>query len=504
MTFAILPVKFKEKVWRILSMTRFIGRENELETLEGLLKKKSASLVVIKGRRRIGKSRLIEEFAKQHPYEAFYRFAGLPPTPETTPQSQKDVFLGQLISQFGTPLDIAGIQSDWALLFKALAMKSQKGRIILLFDEISWMGSKDPDFLGKLKDAWDVYFKKNDQLILIICGSVSTWIEENILSSTGYLGRISLDLTLKELSLADSAKFFGAYADQVSTYDKFKVLAITGGVPLYLEHVRPEISAEENITALCFRQSGLLYREFDNIFSDLFSKRSALYKKIVESLAKGALTREEICEQVDLVSLSNIGGYLNDLIISGFISQDRTWQLKTGRPAKTSHYRVCDCYSRFYLKYIETNKHKIEHDQLMNIKVSALTQWSTIMGLQFETLVLNNRRLIWESLKISPEEIIFDNPYFQNKTKRHQGCQIDYLIQTKFNTVYLCEIKFSQREIGSSVIEEIQEKIKRLSLPNNFSYRPVLIHVNGVTEDVEESGYFAKIISLGDWLKTGI
>lgn len=479
---------------------QFIGREQELTTLAGLIKKKSASIIVIKGRRRIGKSRLVEEFAKRHAFEAFYRFAGISPTQTTTAQSQRDVFLGQFINQFGAPIDNTEIQSDWTILFKTLAKKTEKGPTILLFDEISWMGSKGPDFLGKLKDAWDVYFKQNDKLILIICGSVSTWIEKNILSSTGYLGRISLDLTLKELPLADSAKFWGSHAKQVSAYEKFKVLAVTGGVPLYLEHIHPDISAEENITALCFRQSGLLYREFDNIFSDLFSKRSALYKKIVESLTKGALTREEICEQVDQVSLSNIGEYLQDLMISGFISQDRTWQLKTGRPAKMSRYRICDCYSRFYLKYIEPNKHKIEHDQLIANKVSSLTQWSSIMGLQFETLVLNNRRLIWETLKIAPEEIIFDNPYFQNKTKRHPGCQIDYLIQTKFNTVYVCEIKFSQKEIGSSIIEEVEEKIQRLSLPKHFSYRPVLIQTNGVSEELEDSGYFSNIINLETWL----
>lgn len=479
-------------------MSRFVGRENELAALESLYKKTSASLVVIKGRRRIGKSRLVEEFAQRNSCEAFYRFAGLPPTKATTAQSQRDVFAGQLISQFGTMIDMAEIQSDWSRLFKALADQTQKGRIILLFDEISWMGSKDPDFLGKLKDVWDVYLKKNDQLILIICGSISIWIEENILSSTGYLGRVSLDITLRELPLVDCAKFWGTYAAQVSPYEKFKILAITGGVPLYLEHIRPEISAEENITALCFRQSGLLYREFDHIFSDLFSKRSTLYKKIVESLASGAITREEICQQVEHVSLNSIGEYLKDLIISGFVSQDLTWQLKTGRPGKIHRYRICDCYSRFYLRYVEPNKHKIEHGQLLSNKVSSLTQWSTIMGLQFETLVLNNRQVIWDLLKIAPEEIVFDNPYFQNKTKRQMGCQIDYLIQTKFNTVYVCEFKFSQREIGSSVIEEVQEKIQRLALPKNFSYRPVLIHVNGITEDLQESGYFSTFINFGD------
>jgi hypothetical protein len=275
---------------------------------------------------------------------------------------------------------------------------------------------------------------------------------------------------------------------------------VTGGVPLYLEHIRPDISAEENITSLCFRQSGLLYREFDNIFSDLFSKRSALYKKIIESLAKGPSTQEEICERIGHSRSSNIKDYLEDLITSGFIIRDQTWQLKTGKPGRINRYRICDCYSRFYLKYIETNRHKIEHDQFLTQSVSTLTQWNAMMGLQFETLVLNNRKLIWGALNVSPEEIIFDNPFFQQPTKRFSGCQIDYLIQTKFNSVYVCEIKFSQKEINVSIIEEVQEKINKLALPKHFSYRPVLIHVNGITDELEDSGFFKNMINFGDWL----
>ena len=109
--------------------------------------------------------------------------------------------------------------------------------------------------------------------------------------------------------------------------------------------------------------------------------------------------------------------------------------------------------------------------------------------------------MIWKILNIPPEEIICDNPYFQNTTKLHQGCQIDYLIQTRFNTLYIIEIKFLQKEITTSIIQEMQEKIKRLSLPKYFSYRPVLIHVNGVNEEVSDSNFFAKIINFGDLLK---
>ena len=181
--------------------TSFVGRKIELEKLKGFFQKKTASLIVIRGRRRIGKSRLVEEFAKNF---TFYSFAGLAPTPKTTAQSQRNEFSQQLSKQAKMPeMQV----DDWSKLFYLLWEKVKTNRVILLFDEISWMGEKDPDFLGKLKNAWDLMFKKNPQLILILCGSASSWIEENILNNTGFLGRISYTLTLGELPLKECNHF---------------------------------------------------------------------------------------------------------------------------------------------------------------------------------------------------------------------------------------------------------------------------------------------------------
>ena len=148
----------------------FIGRQSELAELQRQAQKNIASLIVIKGRRRIGKSRLIEEFCKNY---KSYTFVGLPPHGKTTKASQLNEFASQLASN----LNLENIQaSDWNQLFLLLAKRTSKGRYIIVLDEISWIGTKDPDFLGKLKNAWDMHFKKNPKLILIICGSASTWI----------------------------------------------------------------------------------------------------------------------------------------------------------------------------------------------------------------------------------------------------------------------------------------------------------------------------------------
>lgn len=457
--------------------------------LNELFKKKSASLVVIRGRRRIGKSRLAQEFSSETPH---YIFSGLPPTNNISAADQKEEFARQLQRELKIPLPRA---DDWGDLFWHLAQQTQKGKTVLVLDEISWMGSKDSTFLGKLKTAWDLYFKNNPQLILILCGSISSWIEKNILSSTGFLGRISLDITLEELSLTECNEFWNAEQNKVSAFDKLKVLSITGGVPRYLEEILPNQSAETNIQRLCFRKEGFLFSEFERIFSDLFSKRSAIYKKIVERLADGPCELKDIYKVLKVVKNSLVSEYMDDLITAGFVSRDFTWHLKTGLDAKLSHYRLKDNYLRFYLKYIEPNKKKIEKQG-----IKLLPQWQSAMGLQFENLVLCNRKAIQKILDIDPSEIVNDNPFFQRKVGKKQGCQIDYLIQTKFKTCYLCEIKFNSQEITLSIIDEVKQKIRSLSLPRNMSIRPVLIHVNGVHESVEETNFFSSIVDFNDLL----
>lgn len=477
-----------------MSDTSFVGRKQELQALTKLLKKATASLVVVLGRRRIGKSRLIEEFGKNY---TFYQFSALPPTDKTSKQSQMDEFSRQLHTQTGLPEVYV---DDWSKLFMLLADKAKSNRVVILFDEISWMGSKDPDFLGKLKNAWDMYFKKNPALVLILCGSASAWIEKNVLSSTGFLGRVSFRLTLDELPLPECNQFWAANRGRISAYEKLKILAVTGGVPRYLEEIKPALSAEENIRDLCFTKGGVLVNEFDEIFSDLFSNKSTTFKKIVVELANGPMEIKDLCQKLNMVAAGFISECLDDLVESGFISRDYTWRVDSGEVSKLSHFRLSDNYLRFYLKYIDRYLPKIANNEFVYKSITALPGFETIMGFQFENLVLKNRKYIKQVLNIKPEEVISDNPFFQRKTVRNPGCQIDYMIQTKFGGLYVCEIKFSKNPVQPTIIQEMTKKLDSLSYPRGFSVRPVLIHVNGVHEDVIDSGFFAEIIDFSQLL----
>ncbi|NGX60752.1 MAG: hypothetical protein K940chlam9_00220 [Chlamydiae bacterium] len=469
----------------------FIGRQRELAKLRQVLESRVASLVVLKGRRRIGKTRLAEEFGR--PFRVLF-FSGLPPTEEENAQMQREYFAIQMVKQLNIPTPRT---NDWSDLFWTLAHYIKEGRVLVVFDEISWMGMDDPTFLGKLKTVWDTDFKKNPQLILMLTGSVSSWIEKNILGSTGFVGRISLEMTLEQLPLFHCNEFWREQKDRISAYEKFKLLAVTGGVPRYLEEIVPSVSSEENILRLCFQSGGLLVKEYNRIFSDLFHKRGHLYSKLVSRLAEGSCTLEEVCAALKLQRGGRITDYLYDLETAGFISQDYTWHIKTGKLAKPRKYRLKDNYLRFYLKYIAPNLSRIEQDRYeMNP-----AQWASIFGLQFENLVLSNRKRIFDLLYIRPHDVVWDNPYFQKATKSRRGCQIDYLIQTRDRTLYVCEIKFSQHPISAGVIEQVTKKMEAISLPRGFSIRPILIHVNGVSDEILAAEFFSRILDFSQLLQ---
>lgn len=474
----------------------FIGRIEELNRLEGLARSNRSCMVVIKGRRRVGKSRLVAEFSKG---KTFLSFSGLTPIEAVTAQNQRDAFAYKLSTLFATQ-DFTF--SDWLEGFDHLSKNIGDELTVILFDEISWMGSKDPTFLPKLKIWWDQISQERSNIILILCGSVSTWIEDNIIKSTGFYGRISLKLTLNPLSLAESTQLLNQRGIQASNYDILRVLAITGGIPWYLENIRPEETIDDNIKRLCFSPDELLVEEFNMIFHDLFERRGEVYKKIVKTLSEGMRDYSQIRESLGYQEGGALTPYLDALIICGYVTKHQSWSFKTGKPLIKYLFRLSDNYLRFYLKVIEPVMASINRNAFKTIPLSAIPGWSTIMGIQVENLLLANREQILKALGIHPQDVIADNPYIQRPTKTHDGVQLDYLIQTNTNTLYLCEFKFNRKEIGAEVIKSVQKKIENLETPRQLYVCPILLHFGGVSDSVVDARYFYRIIDINDFLRT--
>ncbi|MGE0670861.1 MAG: ATP-binding protein [Parachlamydiales bacterium] len=473
-------------------MKPFVGRDNELRRLGDLSKSGRACLVVIKGRRRIGKSRLAEEFGKG---KVFLPFSGLAPVKGVTAQDQRDAFARELANLFHLP---PFTFTDWSDAFAHLSRHLTAKPTVILFDEISWMGSKDPTFISKLKVWWDLVLQNHPSVILILCGSISTWIDKNIINSTAFFGRVSLYLELTELSIPQCRELLNLQGFKGSDLDFFKILSVTGGVPWYLEQVQSHQSADENIKRLCFEKNGLLVQEFDRIFNDLFSSRGEIYKKIITVLSQGMKDRVALQKTMAYSPSGTLSQHLKALEICGFVSKHPDWSLKTGKPGKMTLYRLSDNYLRFYIHYIEPNLAKIEQGAFLEVPLSSLPGWEPMLGFQLENLLLKNRSLLYQALGIHAQDVVIDNPYFQKPSGRKKGCQIDYLVQMHSNTLFVCEVKMRRRELGLEVIDAMKTKIASLALPKGFGISPVLFHLGPVSDALLSSRYFYRIIDIAD------
>ena len=275
----------------------FVGRKEILQDLETLWRKRTSSIVACRGRRRIGKSTLIREFARRTA-DAYIEIEGLPPSAEKPMSNQDEIdhFVTVLNDQTG-----CGVKKveRWYDAFSLLEKQIDDSRkTVVLLDEISWMGHCDHTFPGVLRSAWETLFHRHDKLIVVVCGSVSSWIKKNILGDTGFTGRFSRDYVIPELSLAECTEFWGEAKNRINEREILDVLSVTGGVPRYLEEVDPGLSADENIRRMCFVKGGELYRDFDAIFDHVLGDSMALKKRLLEELASGPMSGAELSSRM--------------------------------------------------------------------------------------------------------------------------------------------------------------------------------------------------------------
>ena len=472
----------------------FIGRNDILDDLESLWRKRTSSLVACRGRRRIGKSTLFREFARRSA-EAYIEIEGLPPTDEKemTNQDEMDHFMESL--DLATGCGVRRVDR-WLQAFAALDKQIDEAkRTVVLLDEISWMGKYDPLFPSVLWKAWETMFHRHEKLIVVVCGSVSSWIKKNILGSTGFAGRFSRNYVMPELSLSECVQFWGEAASRISPREIFDVLSITGGVPRYLEELDPGLSADENIRRMCFEKGGELFKDFDAIFSPMLGEDIELKRDILAALVEGPKSGVELAEFLGTGNNGRFSELLKDLKEGGFIDDDPGKNPATGGESRVAKYRLRDNYVRFYLKFVLPRKSEIERGVFQYASLDQLPEWDAIRGLQFENLIVNNYREILPYLHLGNSIVESAAPYRNSRTVRgskQTGVQIDLLVQTAC-TAYAVEVK-RMKHIGSEIEDEMREKIRRLPLRAGMSVRPVLVYDGELAPIVSGRGYFDAII----------
>ena len=366
-------------------------------------------------------------------------------------------------------------------------------RAVVLLDEISWMAYYDKTFPEVLKTAWDDLFKKHSKLVLVLCGSVSMWIKENIIDNGAFAGRRSYDFLVPELPLSDCRAFWGRKAERTALREIIDVLSVTGGVPKYLQEIDPSLPADENVKRMCFTPEGYLFKDFNTIFGDVFGAAAAK-RRILLALANGSASVSELAEKFEREPNGHLSEDLRDLTAAGFVASSAGKNPETGSDVREVRYRLRDNYTRFYLKFIAPKAEAIGEGLFRFTTLDRLPGWESIMGLQFENLVLNNLKKLCSLIGLDGRLVTSAAPYVRRPGKTTPGVQIDLLVQTP-KSVYLVEIKRRAR-ISSAIEDEVQEKVRRLRVPRGTSVRTVLVYDGTIAPEVEENGYFDYLVPL--------
>ncbi len=470
----------------------FFGREDQLAQLEALWDKRVSSLVTCRGRRRVGKSTLVEEFAKRSGARLI-KIEGIRPGSKTTVRDELRAFAKQLARQSGaakSPPD------DWYSAFGVLdGQISNKERTVVLLDEVSWLAHGDETFADYLKIAWDNWLKKHDRLVLVVCGSVSSWIRDNIICNRAYVGRRSLDMVVPELPLHECAKFWGKSLARTDAREIIDVLSVTGGIPRYLEEISPRLSAEENIRRLAFSPKGVLREDFDEMFNDVITSKPKFTARVLKSLVDGPMSCAEVAKTLGVGKGGNVSKAMSILEESGFVAPECTRNPETGRDIRERRYRLRDNYARFYLKYIEPQKSVIDDGAFEFSSLREFEGLDAVMGLAFENLVVNNFRELVPHLHLDGSLIMSAGPYRRQGTSGkngRKGCQIDLLIQTR-RALYFVEVK-RQSEIGRDVIDQVDGQVCAISRPRGVSAKTALVYDGHLSPVAAADGYFDAIV----------
>ena len=469
---------------------KFFGRERQLEDLKALWGKRVSSLCTCRGRRRIGKSTLIEQFARIS-NARFIKIEGVRPKEGYTNEDELSAFAIQLAAQTGAE---ETVPKNWLSAFIRLDKEIRDNeKTVVLIDEVSWFGYYDQMFSDMVKIAWDNYWKKHDRLIVVLCGSISGWIKENFIDNGAFYGRRSLDMIVGELPLAQCIKFWGASAGRIELREMLDVLSVTGGVPRYLEEIDPGLSAVENIKKMAFRAKSILRTDFDEMFTDVVTRQSRLSGCVIRHLAGGAKTVTELAEALGMEKGGKLSSALSQLCEAGLVALDAGRNPETGAKIRERRYRIKDNYARFYLKYIEPSKDAIDDGSYAFVSLSALEGWETVMGYAFENLIVNNYAELIPSLHLGNALIESAAPY---RRMGDAGVQIDLLIQTR-RALYIVEIK-RQREIGREVECEVEQKVARIGKHEGKSIRTSLVYEGHLAPIVEADDFFDSIVPVQD------
>lgn len=411
-----------------------IGRQDAIRRLDSCMQEERAQLIILYGRRRIGKTFLINEYF----HGRFdFKITG-------SYKEKKDIQLYNFAEELsGHTREAVSTPKSWPeafqLLRRYLSTLPEHEKCVLFFDEFPWLDTAHSGFLNAFSHFWNDYGCARHNMVCIVCGTASSWIVRNILENKGGLfDRQTCSIYLQPFNLSQTEEYLRSRGMEWSRYDITECYMIMGGIPFYLSLLSPERSLSDNIDNLFFRKRSELWNEFQQLYRTLFTN-SDQYIRIVEALStrRNGLTRNELIEKTGFPDNGALSEKLQDLIASGFV--DMTSQFGKKREI---YYQLRDYYTWFYLRFIKDSNERDEHFWTHSTGSPARYAWA---GLSFELVCKDHIARIKHRIGISgvlTEESVWSVRGNENEA----SAQVELVIDRKDHVIDLCEIKYSEAE----------------------------------------------------------
>jgi len=418
-----------------MAKENLVARAEEIQRLENCLLETNAQLIILYGRRRIGKTYLINEFFDGR---FDFKITGVYNEPrEVQLQNFADELAGHLRKEVEAPRDW---RSAFSMLQNYLEGLPKDEKHVVFFDEMPWLDTQRSGFLPAFEYFWNNYGCSLHHLVFIVCGSAASWMTTNIAENKGGLfNRQTCSIFLRPFTLKEAEQYLASRGIHWSRYDIAECYMILGGIPFYLSLLRRDLSLSANIDNLFFRKRAELWNEFQHLYRTLFTN-SEIYIRVAEALSfkRMGLTRAEIAKKTGIPENGDLTKILNNLINSDFV---RAYSFFGKKKADTL-YQLRDYYSWFYFQYIRDYPGRDESFWSHSYNSGAKHAWA---GFTFEQLCKDHIRQIKQKLGIAGV-LAEESSWFSRGNQDHSGAQIDLVIDRNDHVINLCEIKYTAEE----------------------------------------------------------
>lgn len=412
---------------------KFIGRSLEIKLLKEYINNDESEFIAVYGRRRVGKTFLVRETIGE---EACFSLTGME---NAGLQEQLANFYFALRKVYSKAVRPHSWLEAFDELENYLDNCTRKKKIIFI-DELPWLDTVRSNFIGALEHFWNAWASAREDIKLIVCGSATSWMIDNIINNRGGLhNRKTHQIYVAPFTLCESEQYFKTYGFSYRQKEIAECYMVMGGVAYYYSLMRPDESVAQNIDRLFFAPNGELNGEFENLYRSLY-KQAGDHISIVTTLstkAKG-LTRKEILEHTALNNNQKFTQTLDELEKCGFIRQ----YVPFGKTKRDVLYQLMDAFTLFNFHFAKENIYQDANFWTHSLNSPRYRAWS---GYAFEMLCFGHITQIKQALGIAGVQTRVCS-WISKAEGGCKGAQIDLLIDRADQTINVCEMKFSRSE----------------------------------------------------------